>query len=156
MALLTTQHVQEMLQDVPAVDSKKLAPNPLDEKYSTLKADLELVPKDNKTYKIIETYFKNTTNTWRNVKLENVWSVDGEKDGGEFLQKSAKLGNRKLLWHGTNVAVVAAIMKGGLRIMPHSGMLPRLVFFFCCGIPTRGYMPTQRLAVSCLHETMYK
>ncbi len=29
--------------------------------------------------------------------------------------------NRKLLWHGTNVAVVAAILKGGLRIMPHSG-----------------------------------
>ena len=29
--------------------------------------------------------------------------------------------NRKLLWHGTNVAVVAAIMKSGLRIMPHSG-----------------------------------
>ncbi|KAJ3221816.1 Poly [ADP-ribose] polymerase 3 [Clydaea vesicula] len=31
------------------------------------------------------------------------------------------LGNRKLLWHGTNVAVVAAILKSGLRIMPHSG-----------------------------------
>ena len=32
-----------------------------------------------------------------------------------------KTGNRKLLWHGTNVAVVAAILKSGLRIMPHSG-----------------------------------
>jgi poly [ADP-ribose] polymerase len=32
-----------------------------------------------------------------------------------------QIGNRKLLWHGTNVAVVAAIMKSGLRIMPHSG-----------------------------------
>ena len=29
--------------------------------------------------------------------------------------------NRRLLWHGTNVAVVAAILKSGLRIMPHSG-----------------------------------
>ena len=28
---------------------------------------------------------------------------------------------RKLLWHGTNVAVVAAILSSGLRIMPHSG-----------------------------------
>jgi poly [ADP-ribose] polymerase len=28
---------------------------------------------------------------------------------------------RRLLWHGTNVAVVAAILKTGLRIMPHSG-----------------------------------
>ena len=32
-----------------------------------------------------------------------------------------KLDNRRLLWHGTNVAVVAAILKSGLRIMPHSG-----------------------------------
>ena len=31
------------------------------------------------------------------------------------------MGNRKLLWHGTSVAVVAAILKSGLRIMPHSG-----------------------------------
>ena len=29
--------------------------------------------------------------------------------------------NRRLLWHGTNIAVVAAILKDGLRIMPHSG-----------------------------------
>ena len=32
-----------------------------------------------------------------------------------------ELDNRRLLWHGTNVAVVAAILKSGLRIMPHSG-----------------------------------
>lgn len=31
------------------------------------------------------------------------------------------LENRRLLWHGTNVAVIAAILKSGLRIMPHSG-----------------------------------
>ena len=34
---------------------------------------------------------------------------------------AADLDNRKLLWHGTNVAVVAAILNSGLRIMPHSG-----------------------------------
>lgn len=36
-------------------------------------------------------------------------------------QAYSKLGNRKLLWHGTNMAVVAAILTTGLRIMPHSG-----------------------------------
>lgn len=36
-------------------------------------------------------------------------------------QAHSQLGNRKLLWHGTNVAVVAAILTSGLRIMPHSG-----------------------------------
>ena len=29
--------------------------------------------------------------------------------------------NRKLLWHGTNVSSVAAIMRSGLRIMPSAG-----------------------------------
>ena len=40
--------------------------------------------------------------------------------GDRFSQHSA-MENRKLLWHGTKVAVVAAILKSGLRIMPHSG-----------------------------------
>lgn len=40
---------------------------------------------------------------------------------GDRFSKHTHLGNRKLLWHGTNVAVVAAILKTGLRIMPHSG-----------------------------------
>lgn len=40
---------------------------------------------------------------------------------GDRFQAHSQLGNRKLLWHGTNVAVVAAILTSGLRIMPHSG-----------------------------------
>lgn len=40
---------------------------------------------------------------------------------GDRFQAHSKLDNRRLLWHGTNVAVVAAILTSGLRIMPHSG-----------------------------------
>lgn len=40
---------------------------------------------------------------------------------GERFSVHDVLENRRLLWHGTNVAVVAAILKSGLRIMPHSG-----------------------------------
>jgi len=29
--------------------------------------------------------------------------------------------HEKLLWHGTNIAVYAAILSGGMKIMPHSG-----------------------------------
>lgn len=80
------------------MESKKLAPNPLDVKYATLQAELELVPKSDNAFKLIETYFKNTTGGWNKdrIKLENVWSVDGKKDGGEFMEKSAKIGNRKV------------------------------------------------------------
>ena len=40
---------------------------------------------------------------------------------GDRFQKFDHVPNRKLLWHGTNIAVIVAILKGGLRIMPHSG-----------------------------------
>merc|ERR1719420_2801156 len=42
---------------------------------------------------------------------------------GEEKRASAhkSLQNRRLLWHGTSPAVVAAILHKGLRIMPHSG-----------------------------------
>lgn len=40
---------------------------------------------------------------------------------GSRFSEHDSLENRRLLWHGTNIAVVAAILKSGLRIMPHSG-----------------------------------
>ena len=40
---------------------------------------------------------------------------------GERFDAHNDITNRRLLWHGTNVAVVVAILKSGLRIMPHSG-----------------------------------
>ena len=43
---------------------------------------------------------------------------------GEATRFAAHAGtaNWRLLWHGTNVAVVAAVLNSGLRIMPHSGL----------------------------------
>jgi len=40
---------------------------------------------------------------------------------GDRFSTNKNIEHRKLLWHGTNVAVIAAILKSGLRIMPHSG-----------------------------------
>lgn len=58
--------------------------------------------------------------TSSHLKLLNVWEIERRGEVKRFA-KHNKLGNRKLLWHGTNIAVVAAILKAGLRIMPHSG-----------------------------------
>ena len=52
-------------------------------------------------------------------QLLNMWRVDRHSEAAGFA-KHSKLDNRKLLWHGTNIAVVAAILKAGLRIMPHA------------------------------------
>lgn len=53
-------------------------------------------------------------------QLLNLWRVDRPAEAAGFARHS-QLDNRKLLWHGTNIAVMAAIIKAGLRIMPNAG-----------------------------------
>ncbi|XP_019736511.1 poly [ADP-ribose] polymerase 3-like [Hippocampus comes] len=94
-------------------------PDPLDQDYSSLKCKLSLLDKSTETFKIIDTYLKQTQG-YQKPKIVNIWEVDRDTEGARF-QKHDDLENRRLLWHGTNIAVVAAILKSGLRIMPHSG-----------------------------------
>lgn len=97
--------------------------------------------------KIIENYLKATSGDYYKPKILNVWEVNRETEvgttasfiksntgnghpltestcsalQGQRFNENDNLDNRRLLWHGTNIAVVAAILKSGLRIMPHSG-----------------------------------
>ncbi|XP_068207144.1 protein mono-ADP-ribosyltransferase PARP3-like [Palaemon carinicauda] len=78
--------------------------------------------------RLIEEYAKACPDT-RKGPLLDVWRIDrkGEKDR---FSAHEDIKHRKLLWHGTNVAVVAAILKAGLRIMPHSGgLVGRGIYF---------------------------
>ncbi|KAM9325463.1 protein mono-ADP-ribosyltransferase PARP3-like [Gastrophryne carolinensis] len=95
-------------------------PHPLDVDYQILKCQLNLLSPKSEEYKVIDTYVKNTGPTYRQLKILNVWRVDRETEE-ERLKEHKDIDNRRLLWHGTNIAVVAAILKSGLRIMPHSG-----------------------------------
>lgn len=59
---------------------------------------------------------------------------------GERFSENDGLENRRLLWHGTNIAVVAAILKSGLRIMPHSGgRVGRGIYFASENSKSAGY-----------------
>lgn len=106
----------------------KLTKHPLDERYESLNADLQLLPRSAPDYGIIETYCKNTVHagSYRRMTINEVWKVDTDKAEQAF-KPFEKMNNHKLLWHGTNVAVVAAILSGGLRIMPHSGAISFLI-----------------------------
>ncbi|XP_077458139.1 protein mono-ADP-ribosyltransferase PARP3 [Stigmatopora argus] len=94
-------------------------PHQLDQDYNSLNCKLTLMDKSIETFKIIETYLKQTQGSQK-PKIVNVWEVNRQNEGERFGENDA-LENRRLLWHGTNIAVVAAILKSGLRIMPHSG-----------------------------------
>ncbi|XP_045386043.1 protein mono-ADP-ribosyltransferase PARP3 isoform X1 [Lemur catta] len=95
-------------------------PHPLDRDYQLLKCQLQLLDSGAPEYKVIQTYLEQTGSSHRRPTLQHVWKVNREGEGDRF-QDHSKLGNRRLLWHGTNVAMVAAILTSGLRIMPHSG-----------------------------------
>ncbi|XP_015243834.1 PREDICTED: poly [ADP-ribose] polymerase 3 [Cyprinodon variegatus] len=107
----TEKAQEEMMETVP---------HPIDQDYTSLKCKLSLLAKNTNMYKIIEKYTKATSGQGRKPKILNVWEVDRETEGERFSEND-NLENRRLLWHGTNIAVVAAILKSGLRIMPHSG-----------------------------------
>jgi len=95
---------------------KQLEPHPLDNKYSRLGCKLTPLSEKSEEYKIIQKYVAKTGKS----KIQHVWHVDRDGEDARF-KKHDGIKERKLLWHGTNVAVVAAILSSGLRIMPHSG-----------------------------------
>jgi poly [ADP-ribose] polymerase len=100
--------------------SKKQIPNPADSHYETLKADLAVVDTKSQEFKDIKKYFDETKGSGSSSKLLDVWAVDRQGEAKRF-KEFDKLDNRRLLWHGTNIAVAAPIITSGLRIMPHSG-----------------------------------
>ncbi|MDP3155544.1 MAG: WGR domain-containing protein [Archangium sp.] len=103
-----------------ATKKEKLAPHPDDENYKKLNAELEQVAPGSEEHDFIQKYIDATASSHRKPKVIDIFRLD-RKGEAERYKAHEKLGNRKLLWHGTNVAVVAAICKSGLRIMPHSG-----------------------------------
>ena len=126
-------------------DSKKkkqnahavMEPHPLDVKYSSLGCSLSKLPKTDPMWKTIDQYFQSSVNAsplikdpygmsgfskrhGTTVKLLEVFEMSREGEADSYSNFDA-LGGRTLLWHGTNVAVAAAICSSGLRIMPSSG-----------------------------------
>ena len=139
-------------------------PHPLDVNYELLKAKLQHLDKSQEQYAVIEKYLRATEPHWRKLKILDMWEVNREEEvgvsvtgrlhcgvqmlfGALFVSLQGKrfsehsgTGNRKLLWHGTNVAVVAAILKSGLRIMPHSGgRVGRGIYFASENSKSAGY-----------------
>mmetsp|Transcript_12215 Transcript_12215/g.29930 ORF Transcript_12215/g.29930 Transcript_12215/m.29930 type:complete len:269 (+) Transcript_12215:1-807(+) len=121
--LMDIETAQEMAeQEQEEVKPQKAVPHPFDAKYKSLDAKVELLPVESEEFKVIQTFFQATkAGHYRNLSLVDVYRVERSGECQRFHQNHGKLSNRRLLWHGTNVAVVAAILKSGLRIMPHSG-----------------------------------
>jgi len=106
--------------DVAVDDDSDELDHPHDVNFGVLNCGMTLLDKKSNDFKVIEKYTEQTKGGWTNPKILDVWEVDRDLEGDRFSEHE-EIDNRRLLWHGTNVAVVVAILKGGLRIMPHSG-----------------------------------
>ncbi|XP_030062519.1 protein mono-ADP-ribosyltransferase PARP3 [Microcaecilia unicolor] len=133
---------------------EEVVPHPLDKDYEILKCELSLLDPKSEEYKIIETYVEMTCCTYRKLKIRNVWEVNREYEGERFKAHNT-LDNRRLLWHGTNIAVVAAILKSGLRIMPHSGgRVGKGIYFASENSKSAGYVgcTSKQIGIMFLNE----
>jgi len=104
----------------PEQDTDAEIPHEFDRNYALLGNELRLIDKQSDEFKIIEKYCRATQGGYFKGHILEVWSMD-RKGERERVAKYKDIANRKLLWHGTSVAVMVAILSGGLRIMPHSG-----------------------------------
>ncbi|KAH9150874.1 hypothetical protein AeRB84_006379, partial [Aphanomyces euteiches] len=120
--MLSTLHDIVVAQDVEKAlgENEPVKQNSLDLKYAELNSQLDLVTPDNPLYKVIQAYIVNTNGQYASMSVLDIWEVRRSEEDKKF-SKFASTPNHRLLWHGTNVAVVAAILKSGLRIMPSSG-----------------------------------
>ncbi|KAM6474537.1 protein mono-ADP-ribosyltransferase PARP3 [Liasis olivaceus] len=128
--------------------------HPLDKDYGLLKCELTLVDPSSEIYKLIATYVEKTGSTYLKLRIMNIWKVNRESESHRF-KAHDHLGNRRLLWHGTNIAVVAAILKSGLRIMPHSGgRVGKGIYFASENSKSAGYVGTtsNRVGIMFLNE----
>ncbi|XP_033221559.1 poly [ADP-ribose] polymerase [Belonocnema kinseyi] len=94
--------------------------NPIDAHYEQLNAEIDVMDKTSEEFKVLEQYVKNThaaTHQQYELEIEEVYMV--KRQGEERRYKPfKKLGNRKLLWHGSRTTNYAGILSQGLRIAP--------------------------------------
>ncbi|XP_065561172.1 poly [ADP-ribose] polymerase 1-like isoform X2 [Artemia franciscana] len=94
--------------------------DPIDRHYEQLNSKIEVLEKDTEEFKIIEKYVRNThaeTHSQYSLEIEDVFKV--QRNGEDKRYKPfSKLGNKKLLWHGSRLTNMAGIMSQGLKIAP--------------------------------------
>ena len=78
----------------------------------------------------MHTYIHIYTHTGSSSTMLDVWAVDRQGEKERHNQKFKKLENRRLLWHGTNVAVVAPIITSGICMY---------VCMYVCMYPSNAY-----------------
>lgn len=93
--------------------------HPIEEKYEQLKNNIEPLDKNSKEWEVISQYVHNSGGS-RKFNIIDIYKIERHGERDRF-SKFDHIKERKLLWHGSSIAVFPAILSTGLKIMPHSG-----------------------------------
>jgi poly [ADP-ribose] polymerase 2/3/4 len=116
MNMLNTLRDIEVAQSVIGAAIGSVTEHPIDAKYRELNANLSLLDRSSVDFGLIMNFINQTMGS-RRIQLQNIWTLRRNPEDTSFVPFHS-VDNHHLLWHGTHIAVVAAILKGGLRIMP--------------------------------------
>lgn len=101
-------------------ENVKIDENPIDSIYSSINTTITGVDKQGDIWKNIESYIKTTHGPTHQPKLELIELFEVSQYGKKeaFDKYCEKIGNRRLLFHGTGATNIISIFKNGMYIDP--------------------------------------
>lgn len=112
----TLQLMRDMLK-VNGKDNVLVDPN-IEKKYKALECEITYIDKNSDKFKQLKTYIiKSREDKWVDVNIKNIYAVKREDEHKNF---NSKIGNNKLLFHGSNAKNWVGILSRGL-------LLPKVV-----------------------------
>ncbi|GFR16104.1 poly polymerase tankyrase [Trichonephila clavata] len=108
-------HIGLSSQLILGASSKLSEINPKDYVYRSLNCNLNLLDPESQEAQMILQYIHNTCLS-NNVEVQSIYAVHLPEQFEHF--KSLKLSNHMLLWHGTRLSNMLAILARGLQVAP--------------------------------------
>ena len=88
--------------------SKQTIPNPIDVNFDQLKIKMKTLDKSSDDFKMIEEYVANGKGCYNGLRIVDAFKID--RDGEDKIYNPLKLGNKKLLWHGSRFSNYVGIL----------------------------------------------
>lgn len=96
--------------------------NPIDAAHDKLKCAFQPIDKNDKQFKMVQSYVANThghTHKYYKLEVQDVFELNREGEADKFKTGGwDQVGNTQLLWHGSRLTNFVGIISQGLRIAP--------------------------------------
>ena len=89
--------------------------NPYDTAYSNLNCDIKPLDVKSQEYQMLSEYVQNSNNGYK-LQILEIYKLN--RDGEDKKFNPDKIGNRKLLFHGSSFSNFVGILTNGMRIAP--------------------------------------